>query len=122
MSNQLEQTLLAFRQQRPCAIMLIDLDRFKQVNDTLGHPAGDALLKQVAERLLKLIGDEERVCRLGGGEFQILLPDLDDRGQLGALATAIINGLSQPYSVEGSRCVIGASIGVAVSPFDGANA
>ena len=122
MSNLLEQTLIASRHQRNCAIMLIDLDRFKQVNDTLGHPAGDALLKQVAQRLLELVGDKERVCRLGGDEFQIILPDMDDRGQLGALATAIITGLSQPYSVEGSRCVIGASIGVAVSPFDGATA
>ncbi len=121
MSQLLDTTLQAFaRQQRPCAIMLIDLDRFKQVNDTLGHPAGDALLKQVAERLLKIIGEKEKVCRLGGDEFQILLPDCDDRGALGALATAIIASLSQPYSVGGSRCVIGASIGVAVSPFDGA--
>jgi diguanylate cyclase (GGDEF)-like protein len=120
MSQILEKTLQAFaRQQRPCAIMLIDLDRFKQVNDTLGHPAGDALLKQVAERLLKIIGEREKVCRLGGDEFQILLPDCDDRGALGDLAMAIISSLSQPYSVEGARCVIGASIGVAVNPFDG---
>jgi diguanylate cyclase (GGDEF)-like protein len=54
--------------------MLLDLDRFKQVNDTLGHPAGDALLKQVAERLLKIVGDREMVSRLGGDEFQIILP------------------------------------------------
>lgn len=108
-------------QQRTCAIMLLDLDRFKQVNDTLGHPAGDALLKQVAERLVKIIGNKEMVSRLGGDEFQILLPDEEDRGKLGDIAHEIITSLSQPYSVEGSRCIIGASVGIAVSPFDGAS-
>ncbi len=120
MGQILDSTLQAFRQQnRSCAIILIDLDRFKQVNDTLGHPAGDALLKQVAERLLKILGDKEKVCRLGGDEFQIILPDQDDRGVIGDQATHIIAALSQPYSVEGARCVIGASIGIAVSPYDG---
>ncbi len=104
---------------RSCAIMLIDLDRFKQVNDSLGHPAGDALLKQVSERLLKIIGDREKVFRLGGDEFQIILPHCEDRGILGGLAHDIIASLSQPYSVEGSRCVIGASVGLAVGPIDG---
>ncbi|HMP46206.1 MAG TPA: EAL domain-containing protein [Sphingopyxis sp.] len=119
-SKRLDTTLAAFsQQQRSCAIMLLDLDRFKQVNDTLGHPAGDALLKQVAERLLKIVGNKEMVSRLGGDEFQIILPDQEDRGKLGDLAADIIASLSQPYSVEGSRCIIGASIGIAISPFDG---
>ncbi|NIJ35378.1 diguanylate cyclase (GGDEF)-like protein/PAS domain S-box-containing protein [Sphingopyxis panaciterrae] len=119
-SKTLETTLAAFAaQQRSCAIMLLDLDRFKQVNDTLGHPAGDALLKQVAERLLKIVGDKEMVSRLGGDEFQIILPDEEDRGKLGDTAADIIASLSQPYSVEGSRCIIGASVGVAIAPFDG---
>ena len=119
-SKKLDTTLAAFaQQQRSCAIMLLDLDRFKQVNDTLGHPAGDALLKQVAERLLKIVGDKEMVSRLGGDEFQIILPDIEDRGKLGDMAADIIASLSQPYSVEGSRCIIGASVGVAIAPFDG---
>ncbi len=119
-SKKLDTTLAAFsQQQRSCAIMLLDLDRFKQVNDTLGHPAGDALLKQVAQRLLKIVGDKEMVSRLGGDEFQIILPDQEDRGKLGDMAADIIASLSQPYSVEGSRCIIGASVGVAISPFDG---
>ncbi len=120
MSKLLDTTLQAFKaQQRSCAVMLIDLDRFKQVNDTLGHPAGDQLLKQVAERLVKVVGDREKVCRLGGDEFQIILQDTDDRGALGDLAAEIIDSVSQPYSIEGSRCIIGASIGIAVAPFDG---
>ena len=120
MSKILETTLAAFKQQqRPCAVMLIDLDRFKQVNDTLGHPAGDALLKQVAERLIKVVGDREKIGRLGGDEFQVMFPDTEDRGTLGEKAAEIIRSLSQPYSLDGSRCIIGASIGIAISPFDG---
>jgi diguanylate cyclase (GGDEF)-like protein len=120
MSKLLETTLSAFQvQKRACSVMLIDLDRFKQVNDTLGHPAGDMLLKQVAERLIKVVGDREKISRLGGDEFQIILQDVEDRGALGDLADKIIKSLSHPYSVDGSRCIIGASVGVAVSPFDG---
>ncbi|MEY4269499.1 MAG: hypothetical protein RLZZ58_715 [Pseudomonadota bacterium] len=120
MARLLESTLSAFQQQRrTCAILLLDLDRFKAVNDTLGHPAGDALLKQVADRLVKVVGDRERICRLGGDEFQIIVPDEDDRGALGDLADRIIASLSHPYSIDGSRAVIGASVGIAVSPFDG---
>lgn len=120
MSKLLDTTLAAFRaQKRACSVMLIDLDRFKHVNDTLGHPAGDALLKQVAERLIKVVGDREKISRLGGDEFQIILQDVDDRGALGETAERIIKSLSHPYMVDGSRCIIGASVGVAVSPFDG---
>jgi diguanylate cyclase (GGDEF)-like protein/PAS domain S-box-containing protein len=104
---------------RACVVMLVDLDRFKQVNDTLGHPAGDALLRQVADRLVQIVGDKERVFRLGGDEFQVVLPNCPDRAVVERLASDIIFSLSQPYSIDGSRCVIGASIGVAVSPDDG---
>jgi diguanylate cyclase (GGDEF)-like protein/PAS domain S-box-containing protein len=120
MSRTLEASLMALRNRGlPCSVLLIDLDRFKQVNDTLGHPAGDSLLKQVSERLLHIVGDKEKVFRLGGDEFQIILPNLDDRGKLGDLANRVIASLSQPYSVAGSRCIIGASVGVAVAPSDG---
>lgn len=123
MARQLEQTLKTFRQsKRSCAIMLLDLDRFKKVNDTLGHPAGDELLKQVAVRINKLIEHRGEIGRLGGDEFQILLPDQDDRGELGDLAKRLVQMLSQPYSVEGARAIIGCSIGVAVAPYDGIEA
>src|SRR3546814_4146383 len=88
-------------------------------SDVCSSDLGDALLKQVAQRLLKIVGDREMVSRLGGDEFQIILPDIEDRGKLGEMATDIIASLSQPYSVEGSRCIIGASAGVAIAPFDG---
>lgn len=102
-----------------CAALMLDLDRFKQVNDTLGHQAGDALLKLVAERILSVVGKEHCVFRLGGDEFKIILPRTGDRSLLSQLATKLIESLSQPYFVGGSRCVIGTSIGIAVAPFDG---
>ena len=120
MTQLLDRTIAAYAPtRRPCATMLIDLDRFKHVNDTLGHVVGDELLKLVSERLVQVIGNKEKVCRLGGDEFQVLLPDVDDRGKLGEVAQAVINALSEPYAIDGNRCIIGATVGVAISPFDG---
>ncbi|WP_374527191.1 putative bifunctional diguanylate cyclase/phosphodiesterase [Novosphingobium sp.] len=121
MGKRLGATLTAYKTaKRACAVMMIDLDRFKQVNDTLGHPAGDELLKQVAQRLQRVVTDKNcEIGRLGGDEFQIMLPDIDDRGRLGEIAKTIITMVSQPYQIEGSRCVIGASVGIAIAPYDG---
>ncbi len=120
MAHNIEATLTAFRTaRRNCAVMMIDLDRFKHVNDTLGHAAGDELLKQVAARLTRAIDRECEIGRLGGDEFQVMLPDVDDRGVLGDLAMKIITMLRQPYSLEEGRCVIGASVGIAIAPHDG---
>lgn len=120
MAHQLEATLTAFRAaRRSCAVMMLDLDRFKHVNDTLGHAAGDELLKQVASRLQRAIDRECEIGRLGGDEFQVILPDIDDRGVLGEIAMKIITMLRQPYSLEEGRCVIGASVGIAIAPHDG---
>ncbi|MDE2442237.1 MAG: EAL domain-containing protein, partial [Betaproteobacteria bacterium] len=123
MNKRLTSTLIAYKAaKRCCALMMIDLDRFKQVNDTLGHPAGDELLKQVADRLKKVVPANCEIGRLGGDEFQIILPDIEDRGRLGEIAKKIIEMISQPYSIVGSRCVIGASVGVAIAPHDGIDA
>ncbi len=120
MAHHIDATLTAFKAaRRNCAVMMIDLDRFKHVNDTLGHAAGDELLKQVAARLGRAIDRECEIGRLGGDEFQVLLPDIDDRGVLGDLAMKIITMLRQPFSVEEGRCVIGASVGIAIAPHDG---
>ena len=108
--------------QRACAVFLIDLDRFKQVNDTLGHPAGDALLTQVSQRLERVINRTGRVGRLGGDEFQVVIPGHHQQGPLAQLAGQIIEALSQPYSIDGSRVVIGASMGIARSPENGVTA
>jgi diguanylate cyclase (GGDEF)-like protein/PAS domain S-box-containing protein len=120
MQQKIDSTLTAFRAaKRCCAILMIDLDRFKQVNDTFGHKAGDELLKQVAARMKRVFDMTCEVGRLGGDEFQVMLPDLDDRGQLGELAKKAIAMISQPYSLDEGRCMVGASIGVAIAPYDG---
>ena len=120
MTDRLASTLIAYKSaKRSCALMMLDLDRFKHVNDTLGHPAGDELLKQVAQRLQRVVGENAEIGRLGGDEFQVMLPDMDDRGKLGELAGRIIQMVSQPYSVGGSRAVIGTSVGIAIAPYDG---
>ncbi|MEO7247672.1 MAG: EAL domain-containing protein [Novosphingobium sp.] len=121
MEFKLDSIITAYKaSQRSCAMLIIDLDRFKHVNDTLGHPVGDALLKQVAERLRGVIGNEGEIGRLGGDEFQVILPDCDDRGKLGDIAKRLIGLVSQPYAIDQARCVIGASVGIAIAPFDGA--
>lgn len=123
MEELLSRTLDAYRNaKRSCALMMLDLDRFKQVNDTLGHPAGDELLKQVAGRLGTVIAKQGTIARLGGDEFLVMLPDMDDRGDLGELAQRVIQMLSQPYSIEGSRAIIGTSVGIATAPYDGIDA
>lgn len=120
MKHLIDSTITAFKAaKRNCAVMMLDLDKFKHVNDTLGHAAGDELLKQVADRLRRAIEVESEIGRLGGDEFQVMLPDLDDRGELGEIAMKIITMLKQPYTLEDGRCVIGCSVGIAVAPHDG---
>jgi len=100
--------------QRGCSMFLIDLDRFKNVNDTLGHPIGDALLRQVAERLKSVMGNHGQVGRLGGDEFQAVLPGTVDIGLLESLARTLIEQVSRPYSIEGHKVTIGASVGISI--------
>jgi diguanylate cyclase (GGDEF)-like protein/PAS domain S-box-containing protein len=120
MSQALEQILAApSARERACAVLMLDLDRFKQVNDTLGHPAGDALLKQVAQRLERAIDGSGRCGRLGGDEFKVIVPGQQDRATLGHIAREIIAALSQPYSIQGQSVVIGASVGIALAPEHG---
>ncbi|HTU11601.1 MAG TPA: EAL domain-containing protein [Allosphingosinicella sp.] len=102
-----------------CALFLIDLDRFKNVNDTLGHPVGDALLKQVAQRLTSVIGKIGQVGRLGGDEFEAVLPGKHDDAALGDLANRLIQQVSMPYMIEGHNISIGASVGIALAPSEG---
>jgi diguanylate cyclase (GGDEF)-like protein len=98
----------------------IDLDRFKAVNDTLGHPVGDALLKTVADRLLSCVRGTDLVARLGGDEFAILQTANEEALAADALARRVLEALSAPYDLDGQHVVIGASIGIAVAPQDGA--
>ena len=104
------------------AVLCMDLDRFKAVNDTLGHPVGDALLQQVAARIRESIRDGDTVARLGGDEFAVVQVGILQPQGATALASRLIEALSMPYQVEGHQVVIGCSIGVAVAPSDGADA
>ena len=100
--------------QKGCALFLIDLDRFKNVNDTLGHPIGDALLRQVAERLKLVMGNHGQVGRLGGDEFKAVLPGTVETGLLESLAKTLIEQVSRPYMIEGHKVTIGASVGISI--------
>ncbi len=123
MLRALEQAVAGLRgQPGDCTLMMLDLDRFKSVNDTLGHPAGDALLRQVSQRLQRVVGDRGLVGRQGGDEFKILLPGRVERAALAQLADIVIASLSQPYSIEGNAVVIGVSIGISSCPRDGVTA
>jgi diguanylate cyclase (GGDEF)-like protein len=112
------------KQKKGAALYLIDLDRFKNVNDTLGHPVGDALLKQVAGRLTAVIGKDGQVGRLGGDEFQAIFPSIDSEQYLGTLAKRLIEQVSQPYQIDGNSISIGASVGISIarSPYQCADA
>jgi diguanylate cyclase (GGDEF)-like protein len=104
----------ADHRQKGCALFLIDLDRFKNVNDTLGHPVGDALLRQVAQRLTSVMGEHGKIGRLGGDEFKAVLPGVVDIGMLESLSRTLIEQVSRPYMIEGHRVTIGASLGIAI--------
>ncbi len=109
----------AKRHDRPFALLFVDLDRFKEVNDRLGHGAGDRLLQRVAERLLSCVRGGDTACRYGGDEFVLLLPEVDsENGALDA-AEKIRVRLAKPYDVEGYSIALTATVGVAVYPDDG---
>jgi diguanylate cyclase (GGDEF)-like protein len=99
--------------------MMIDLDRFKAVNDTLGHPVGDRLLARVSDRLQSIMTNNEICGRLGGDEFAIVIRDASDSEYVDRFAKQIIDTLSRPYEVDQHTLYIGASVGVAVGPRDG---
>lgn len=103
-----------------CAFLMIDLDRFKAVNDTLGHQVGDQLLARVSARLKEQMTDNELCGRLGGDEFAIVVRDASDLGRVNLVAERVIERLSQPYEVDHHTLFVGASIGSAIGPRDGA--
>jgi diguanylate cyclase (GGDEF)-like protein/PAS domain S-box-containing protein len=108
----------AARRKFRCSVFLLDLDRFKAVNDTLGHPAGDTLLRLVSLRLRDEVGALGQVGRLGGDEFEVVLPSTSSKEDLSALAQAIIDSLSRPYTINGTMVSIGASVGIVTSDYD----
>mgnify|MGYP004499792669 CR=1 FL=1 len=104
---------------KPCALMFLDLDGFKPVNDRFGHPKGDLILKDVAQRLRAEVGDRGQVGRVGGDEFAIILCDAGDRSAVEALAQRLVRSLAEPFYLDRMEVRIGASIGCAFGPTDG---
>src|SRR3954453_13914735 len=104
----------------PCAIMFLDLDGFKPVNDTFGHPQGDAVLRAVAKRLVDEVGVDRHVGRMGGDEFAIVATDAQSRKLVEELADRIIKAIKEPYMIDQMEIRIGVSIGCAFGPIDGA--
>ncbi|RMG54094.1 MAG: diguanylate cyclase, partial [Gammaproteobacteria bacterium] len=112
----------ARRDGRQVALLFLDLDRFKNLNDTLGHAFGDQILRQVAARLERVVREQDLVARLGGDEFVILLEDLKDTEASGRVAEALIEVLRQPYTIENREYFLSASIGISHFPADGEQA
>ncbi len=109
----------AKRDHSSLAVAFIDLDRFKQINDTLGHEAGDQLLCEVAERLRRSLRESDIVARLGGDEFVVLLGGGAEEGHIAAVAQKIVATISQPYAIHGQELCVTASMGISLYPRDG---
>ncbi|MBI5006093.1 MAG: EAL domain-containing protein [Nitrosomonadales bacterium] len=109
------------REQNSLALMFIDLDHFKEVNDTLGHESGDNLLVQASRRIAGCIRESDTLARLGGDEFTVILPGLADLKRLGALADTIIHVLAKPFMIGETSAYVSASIGITIYPQDADN-
>ncbi|MFY9957419.1 sensor domain-containing protein [Bradyrhizobium sp.] len=109
----------SIRPEQMVAVHHLDLDQFKAVNDTFGHPAGDKLLKIVAERLRGLVRETDTIARMGGDEFAIVQAPITDLSEATSLAQRFIASMSEPFDIDGHRAAIGASVGIAVGPGDG---
>ncbi|MGH6820351.1 MAG: putative bifunctional diguanylate cyclase/phosphodiesterase, partial [Methylocella sp.] len=118
--ERLDETLLrVHRYAEIIAVLYLDLDQFKNVNDSFGHPAGDKLLVAVADRLRTCLRGSDMVARFGGDEFAVLQIGLAGPHEAGILAERIVTLLSEPYDIDGQQVVIGASAGIALAPADG---
>jgi len=121
-TDRLKQAIIdAANHRRLVAVMLVDLDRFKTINDTLGHDAGDLLLRQVAQRLATTVQAGDTVGRTGGDEFTIIQRDLENVQQAADMAQKILTTLEKPFRLQGRNYYVGASIGISVFPLDDEN-
>lgn len=120
--DQMDRSLVMTRRNGASAVLFVDLDQFKQVNDTLGHPIGDALLCAVADRLRNIVRESDVIARFGGDEFVVLQSPVKGPDQAATLARRIVEVLGETYEIDGHQVVIGASIGIAMAPSDGTDA
>jgi len=109
----------AARSKTCVGVLFLDLDRFKQANDTLGHAIGDSLLQRAAERIKRNVREDDTVARLGGDEFTVVLGNLASGRDSGSIARQLIKALSRPFEIEGHTIYVGASVGIAIYPDDG---
>jgi diguanylate cyclase (GGDEF)-like protein len=114
-NQQLDARLVGTGPEELLAVLFCDLDRFKQVNDTLGHAAGDELLRQVAARLGGVVRPQDTVGRLSGDEFALVLPGLADPRDAAAFVERVAGCFAEPFRIEGRDVVVGTSVGMAVS-------
>lgn len=114
--------MTAEQEHHSLAVLYLDLDHFKQVNDRLGHAAGDALLADVAQRMRAAVREGDTVARLGGDEFAIIQPNADRPDSTMALARRLLARIAAPYAIDGAEAVVGVSIGIAWYPEDGLSA
>ena len=117
--ERMETVLSRQRRSETIAVLSLDLDRFKNVNDTLGHPVGDLLLQAAADRMRSCVRSEDLVARLGGDEFAIVQGSSTQSSDVSALATRLIEAVGAPYDLDGHQVIVGASVGIAVAPTDG---
>ena len=117
--EKMEELLTREPQSGTFAVLSLDLDHFKSVNDTLGHPIGDKLLQAVAERMRGCVRETDMVARLGGDEFAILQDTFDQPADASSLATRLTETVSAPYQLDGHQVVVGTSVGIAIAPGDG---
>jgi diguanylate cyclase (GGDEF)-like protein/PAS domain S-box-containing protein len=123
LEDRLSQALaLSYRNRQQTAVMFIDLDRFKTINDSLGHSVGDALLREVAQRLVKQLRVGDSICRIGGDEFVVVLPEVKRSSDVASVAQKVIEQLSNPVLIEERELVVTPSIGISVFPDDGRDA
>jgi len=121
-NDRLNQALtIAKRDQQYVALMFLDLDRFKNINDSLGHEIGDLLLKRVAERLTNCLRSSDTISRQGGDEFMILLPEIVDHYAPAEVAEKLLSACVEPFDISGHEIRVSISIGIAVYPYDGEN-
>jgi diguanylate cyclase (GGDEF)-like protein len=121
LNDRLEHALSRAQRGEMVAVHHLDLDQFKAVNDTFGHPCGDRLLRVVAERLRGLVRETDTIARMGGDEFVIVQTAIADPADATSLAQSVTRELSEPYDIDGQQAVIGVSIGISVGPGDGSS-
>lgn len=119
LNEHLEQALARVKRGEIVATHLLDLDYFKNVNDTLGHPVGDKLLKMVADRLRGLVREADTIARMGGDEFAIVQVGVAQPSDATSLAQRVIEAVGEPYEIDGHQVIVGTSVGIAISPEDG---